>query len=160
LVSFYQMTGLARLFPRSRHFARYNMTYLPEDQQADVDAVVGACLLLRGAALDQVGLLDEQFFMYGEDLDLCLRVKSAGWRVVYYPKVSLVHHKGQATRKVSRRMIREFYRSMGLFHRKHFADLNPPIVNLAVRAAIGLGCSVALARDEKRAPNERRVGSA
>src|SRR5215210_6968740 len=70
LVAFYQLTGLSKLFPRSRHFARYNLTFLPEDRQAEVDAVVGACMLIRGEALRQVGLMDEQFFMYGEDLAL------------------------------------------------------------------------------------------
>lgn len=160
LVSFYQLTGLARLFPKSRHFARYNLTYLPEDQQADVDAVVGACLLARGTALRQVGLMDERFFMYGEDLDLCLRVKQAGWRVVYYPAVRILHHKGRSTRKVSQRMIREFYRSMDLFHRKHFAPRSPFLVNLGVRLAVRLGCAVALARNALRPPNRRTVGSA
>jgi N-acetylglucosaminyl-diphospho-decaprenol L-rhamnosyltransferase len=159
LVSFYQLSGLSRLFPRSRHFARYNLTYLPEHRQADVDAVVGACMLLRGDALEQAGLLDERFFMYGEDLDLCLRIKSRGWRVVYYPGVELMHHKGRATRKSSERMIREFYRSMELFHQKHFAASTPPPVNLAVRLAIRLGCTLALARDVRRRPDARRVGS-
>jgi GT2 family glycosyltransferase len=159
LVSFYQLSGLARLFPRSRHFARYNLTYLPEYEQADVDAVVGACMLLRGAALAQIGLLDERFFMYGEDLDLCLRAKQAGWRVVYQPAVQLIHHKGRATRKSSRRMIREFYRSMELFHQKHFAPSSPAAVNVAVRLAVRLGCTLALARDACRPPEGRRVGS-
>ena len=159
LVSFYQLSGLSRLFPRSRHFARYNLTYLPEHRQSDVDAVVGACMLLRGAALEQTGLLDERFFMYGEDLDLCLRIKSGGWRVVYYPSVELMHHKGRATRKSSERMIREFYRSMELFHQKHFAASTPRPVNLAVRLAIRLGCTLALARDLRRRPDARRVGS-
>jgi hypothetical protein len=160
LVSFYQLTGLAKAFPRSRHFARYNLTYLPEDEQADVDAVVGACMLIRGAALQRAGLLDERFFMYGEDLDLCLRIRAAGWRVVYYPGVRLLHHKGRATRKSSERMIREFYRSMELFHRKHFAASTPGPVNLAVRVAVRAGCALALAKNGWRAPERRRVGSA
>jgi N-acetylglucosaminyl-diphospho-decaprenol L-rhamnosyltransferase len=159
LVAFYQLSGLSRLFPRSSHFARYNLTYLPEHRQSDVDAVVGACMLLRGAALEQTGLLDERFFMYGEDLDLCLRIKSAGWRVVYYPAVELMHYKGRATRKSSEWMIREFYRSMELFHQKHFATSTPPPVNLAVRLAIRLGCALARARDVRRRPDARRVGS-
>jgi N-acetylglucosaminyl-diphospho-decaprenol L-rhamnosyltransferase len=159
LVCFYQLSGLSRLFPRSRHFARYNLTYLPEHQQSDVDAVVGACMLLRGAALQQVALLDERFFMYGEDLVLCLRVKAAGWRVVYYPAVELMHYKGRSTRKSSERMIREFYRSMDLFHEKHFAASTTPAVNLAVRLAVRIGCSLALARDLHRPPEARRVGS-
>lgn len=160
LVSFYQLSGLARLFPRSRHFARYNLTYLPEDRQAEVGAVVGACMLLRGAALQKVGLMDERFFMYGEDLDLCLRVSQDGWSVVYYPDVTLVHHKGRATRKSSERMIHEFYRSMDLFHDKHFADRTPAAVNLGVHLAIRLGRALALARNAARPPERRGVASA
>ena len=160
LVAFYQLTGLARLFPRSRHFARYNLTYLPEHRQAEVDAVVGACMLLRGEALRAVGLMDERFFMYGEDLDLCLRLRQAGWKVLYYPAVELVHHKGRATRKASERMIYEFYRSMELFHDKHFAATSSPPLNAAIRTAIRLGCRVALTRNRLRRPDRRGVASA
>ena len=160
LVAFYQLTGLSKLFPRSRHFARYNLTFLPEDRQAEVDAVVGACMLVRGQALAAVGLMDERFFMYGEDLDLCLRVRAHGWSVVYVPAVRILHHKGRATRKSSARMIREFYRSMDLFHQKHFAASTPPPVNLSVRLAVRLGCTLALARNALRPPSHRAVGSA
>jgi N-acetylglucosaminyl-diphospho-decaprenol L-rhamnosyltransferase len=160
LVAFYQLSGLARLFPRSRHFARYNLTYLPEDRRAEVDAVVGACMLVRAEALRVVGLMDERFFMYGEDLDLCLRVRAAGWSVAYEPAVRLLHHKGGATRKSSERMIREFYRSMDLFHQKHFAGRTPLPMNVAVRAAVRLACWLALTRNAARPPERRGVGSA
>ncbi|MBI4504349.1 MAG: glycosyltransferase family 2 protein, partial [Chloroflexi bacterium] len=86
-IALYRMLGLSHRFPRSRRFARYNLTYLDPDQPAEVDAVVGACMAIRGAALRQVGLLDERFFMYGEDLDLAYRLKQAGWRVRYDPSV-------------------------------------------------------------------------
>jgi GT2 family glycosyltransferase len=160
LVAFYQLVGLARLFPRSRHFARYNMTYLPDDRRADVDAVVGACMLIRGEALEAAGLMDERFFMYGEDLDLCLRIRAAGWRVVYEPSVRVLHHKGRSTRKSTERMVREFYRSMDLFHQKHFASSTPAPVNLAVRLAVRLGCGLALTRNALRPADQRTVGSA
>jgi N-acetylglucosaminyl-diphospho-decaprenol L-rhamnosyltransferase len=160
LVAFYQLTGLAKLFPRNRHFARYNLTYLPDDEQAEVDSVVGACMLIRGQALQSIGLMDERFFMYGEDLDLCLRIRQAGWRVVYQPSVRVLHHKGRATRKSSDRMIREFYRSMELFHLKHFAAHTPAAVNLGVQLAVRLGCAFALARNAVRPSKQRSVGSA
>jgi GT2 family glycosyltransferase len=160
LVAFYQLTGLASLFPRNRHFARYNLTYLPDDEQAEVDSVVGACMLIRGEALQAIGLMDERFFMYGEDLDLCLRIRQAGWRVVYQPSVRVLHHKGRATRKSSNRMIREFYRSMELFHQKHFAAHTPALVNLGVQLAVRLGCAIALARNAARPSTRRSVGSA
>jgi N-acetylglucosaminyl-diphospho-decaprenol L-rhamnosyltransferase len=160
LVAFYQLTGIARLFSRSRHFARYNLTYLPVDLQAEVDSVVGACMLIRGEALRTIGLMDERFFMYGEDLDLCLRIKARGWKIVYYPAVRVVHHKGRATRKFSQQMTREFYRSMGLFHRKHFAQSYPRVVNIGVQIAIRLACALALVRNALRPPRRRAVGSA
>lgn len=160
LVAFYHLVGLARLFPRSPRFARYNLTFLPEHQQADVDAVVGACMLIRGEALQSIGLMDERFFMYGEDLDLCLRLRAGGWRVVYYPAVRVLHHKGRATRKSSQRMIREFYRSMDLFHEKHFAARTPGPINFAVRLAVRLGCALAVGRSALRPPGRRVVGSA
>jgi N-acetylglucosaminyl-diphospho-decaprenol L-rhamnosyltransferase len=160
LVAFYQLTGLSRLFPKSRHFARYNLTFLPEDRQAEVDAVVGACMLVRGEALQATGLMDERFFMYGEDLDLCLRIQARGWKIIYYPAVRVVHHKGRATRKSSQRMIREFYRSMELFHQKHFAASYPGPINAGVRLAARLGCALALARNALRRPERRAVGSA
>ena len=160
LVAFYQLIGLAKLFPRSRHFARYNLTYLPEHRRAEVDAVVGACMLLRGEALEAVGLMDERFFMYGEDLDLCLRIRGAGWRVVYFPEVRMPHHKGASTRKSTDRMIREFYRSMELFHQKHFAAGSSLPVNVGIRLAVRLGCAIALARNATRSPQRRTVGSA
>jgi GT2 family glycosyltransferase len=160
LVAFYQLTGLAGLFPNSRHFARYNLTFLPEDRQAEVDAVVGACLAVRGETLRCIGPLDERFFMYGEDLDLCLRARQAGWSVVYFPGVEIVHHKGRATRKASSRMIREFYRSMLLFHDKHFAATSPGLLNAGVRLAIRLGCGLALLRNAVRPAGRRGVASA
>ncbi|HID63281.1 MAG TPA: glycosyltransferase family 2 protein, partial [Anaerolineae bacterium] len=86
-VSFYRMVGLSKLFPRSRRFGRYNVTYLDPDEVAEVDSVVGAFMLVRAEALKQVGLLDESFFMYGEDLDWAYRIKKAGWKVYYNPRV-------------------------------------------------------------------------
>ena len=119
-VSFYRLTGLSRLFPRSRRFGRYNLSYLDVDERADVDAVVGAFMLMRGEALERAGLLDEAFFMYGEDLDLCYRIKALGWRVVYNPDVVVLHVKGASSRQASRRAINAFYDAMRIFHDKHY----------------------------------------
>ena len=119
-ISFYRLTGLSTLFPSSERFGRYNLTYLDVDVQADVDAVVGAFMLIRSEALEQSGLLDEQFFMYGEDIDLCYRIKQHGWRVVYNPAVTVLHLKGAASRKASRRAIIAFYDAMKIFHDKYY----------------------------------------
>lgn len=127
-VAFYHMSGLARLWPHSPRFGRYNLTYLAPDQEAEVDALVGACMLLRAQVLAEVGLLDEQFFMYGEDLDWCYRIKQYGWRIVYYPRVSIHHYKRAASTRRAIPSIRAFYDAMRIFHRKHYAatTIAPP----------------------------------
>jgi N-acetylglucosaminyl-diphospho-decaprenol L-rhamnosyltransferase len=118
-VAFYRMAGLSRLFPRSERFGRYNMTFLDENEPAEVDSVVGAFMLVRREAIDQVGLMDERFWMYGEDLDWAKRMKDVGWRVLYYPEVEVLHVK-RASSSQSRRAQREFYRAMLIFYYKHY----------------------------------------
>jgi hypothetical protein len=120
LVSFYRMSGLARLFPRSRRFGQYNLTYLDEDETTEVDSVVGAFMLVRREAITSVGLLDESFFMYGEDLDWAYRIKSHGWKVFYYPEVEVLHVKRASSRQNPQAQV-EFWRSMEVFYRKHYA---------------------------------------
>jgi GT2 family glycosyltransferase len=148
-VSFYRFSGLARLFPKSRRFGRYNLTYLDPDQPADVDSVVGACMLVRGAALADVGLLDERFWMYGEDLDWALRLRKAGWRVVYRPAV-VVHHLKRAASSGSARARFEFQRAMWLFFEKHYARTTAWPMRLAVAVAIGLRGGPNLIREMRR----------
>ncbi len=123
-VSFYRMVGLSRLFPRSRRFGRYNLTYLDPDVETEVDSVVGAFMLVRREAIQQVGLFDETFFMYGEDLDWAYRIKQAGWKVMYNPAVTVTHVKRAASRQ-SRRARDEFYRAMLIFYRKHYRATTP-----------------------------------
>jgi GT2 family glycosyltransferase len=145
-VSFYRFLGLARIFPKSRRFARYNMTFLDEDKDSYVDSLVGACMLVRGDALDRVGLFDERFWMYGEDLDLCLRLKEAGWRVAYRPAI-VVHHVKRAASTGSARARFEFQRAMWLFYEKHYARSTPLPVHLAVMGALALRGGPRLARE-------------
>jgi hypothetical protein len=126
-VSAYRMMGLSRLFPESPRFARYNMTYLPEDQIAEVDSVVGAFMMVRVDAIIQVGLMDERFWMYGEDLDWAKRMKDSGWLVVYNPEVSVLHVK-RASSQSSKRAQIEFYRAMLIFYYKHYnSDTSRPL---------------------------------
>jgi N-acetylglucosaminyl-diphospho-decaprenol L-rhamnosyltransferase len=158
--SFYYIFGLSRLFPRSPRFARYNMTFLLEDQTADVDSVVGACMLMRGSALAQARLMDEQFFMYGEDLDLNLRIKGLGYRVVYWPQAVVRHLKGTSTRKTPEKMIRVFYDAMIVFHRKHYAARYPAPFNWLVYGGIELVRQYKLLRVRMAPPDKRVVGSA
>ena len=159
-VSFYRLVGLSRLFPHSRTFGRYNLTYLDPEAQADVDSVVGAFMLMRTEALEQAGLLDETFFMYGEDLDLCYRIKALDWRVVYYPQVTVLHIKGAASRKNSARATRAFYEAMKIFHDKHYRAQSPFWVNWAVDAGIVALRLFAETRNRLRPEGARRVASA
>jgi hypothetical protein len=159
-VSFYHLSGLARLYPNSPRFARYNLTYLDETQQADVDAVVGAFMLMRAEALEQAGLLDEVFFMYGEDLDLCYRIKRQGWRIVYNPALTVLHRKGAASRKASRRAIIAFYDAMKLFHDKHYRANTFFVVNWAIDVGVAALKAVALLQDRLRPAERKRVASA
>ena len=124
LISLYHFSGLAKLFPNSPRFARYNMTYLPVDQEAEVDSVVGAYMQVRREAIEAVGLLDEVFFMYGEDLDWAYRIKNAGWSVIYHPQVVVKHVKRAASRQSQRAQL-EFWRAMLIFYRKHYRTTTP-----------------------------------
>ncbi|MBI2303124.1 MAG: glycosyltransferase family 2 protein [Chloroflexi bacterium] len=145
-VSFYRMLGLSKRFPQSRRFARYNLTYLNPDQTAAVDSVVGACMMVRGEAIRQVGFLDESFFLYGEDLDWAFRIKAKGWKVVYYPKVTVIHYKGESSRRHRLRATWEFYRAMHIFYRKHYARSTFFLLGWLIVAAIyGRGAMAYLA---------------
>ena len=124
MVSFYRMLGLSQLFPKSRRFGRYNLTYLEIDQSAEVDSVVGAFMLVRTTATQQIGLLDEQFWMYGEDLDWAKRIKDNGWKVIYYPTLVTLHVKRASSRQSKRAQV-EFYRAMLIFYYKHYHHTTP-----------------------------------
>jgi GT2 family glycosyltransferase len=136
-ISLYRMVGLSRLFPESRRFGRYNMTYLDPDQLTQVDSVVGAFMLVRGEAILQAGLLDEAFFMYGEDLDWAYRIKERGWEVWYNPAVTVLHVK-EAASKSSVKARQEFYRAMEIFYRKHYAATTPRWLHWLIVGGISL----------------------
>ena len=117
----YRMLGLSYLFPRSPRFGRYNLTYLDDNQLAAVDSVVGAFMLVRGEAIERVGLLDDRFWMYGEDLDWSKRIRDAGWTVMYNPSVTVKHVKRASSRQNPRAQT-EFYRAMLIFYYKHYRE--------------------------------------
>jgi len=145
-VAFYRFSGLSRLMPNHPRFGRYNLSFLPEDAPADVDSVVGACMLLRDLAIADTGLLDERFWMYGEDLDWALRVRAAGWRVVYRPHV-VVHHVKRASSTGSARARYEFQRAMWLFYRKHYAATTPRWLGGLVALGVAVRGGPRLARE-------------
>ncbi|AEG18604.1 glycosyltransferase family 2 protein [Methanobacterium paludis] len=136
-VSFYRMIGLSHLFPKSKHFGRYNLTYLNEDETYEVDCITGAFMLVRSIAINEVGLLDETFFMYGEDIDWCYRIKAAGWKIIYYSSAKIVHYKGaSSTKNTKPNLIHEFYRAMHIFYKKHYKTQYPRIITAIVYAGI------------------------
>ncbi|MBR5149628.1 MAG: glycosyltransferase family 2 protein [Bacteroidaceae bacterium] len=133
-VAFCKMSGLASLFPRSRVFGRYYMRYLDEQQPSEIEIISGACMLLRRAALDRVGLLDEDFFMYGEDIDLSYRILKGGYKNYFIP-TRMLHYKGESTVKSSYRYVYTFYQAMRLFFRKHYSHYSF-VVSIPISMAI------------------------
>jgi len=153
----YHFLRLPRLAPQSARFGAYNLTYRDPDAEYDVDAISAACILIRRSVLEQTGLLDETYWMYGEDIDLCWRSKARGWRTRYYPQVVVQHLKGQSSKARSLRCTYEFFRAMHLFYRKHYAPASHPATNAAVTAGIvGIG-ALSLLLDRLRPPALRRV---
>jgi GT2 family glycosyltransferase/lipopolysaccharide/colanic/teichoic acid biosynthesis glycosyltransferase len=135
-VAFTKIIGLSRLFPKSKLFARYNLTYLDENQSYEVDAVSGSFMFLRREVYEKIGGLDETFFMYGEDLDYCYRVKQAGYKVYYVHSTQIIHFKGESTKRSNIDELKHFYDAMRLFVRKHFSG--SWIIELILQAAINI----------------------
>lgn len=152
-VAFWRMIGFSKLFPNNKTFARYNLTFLDEDETADVGSVVGAFMLMQKEALAKVGLLDETFFMYGEDIDLCKRIGEAGWRIVYYPEVTVLHVKRAASRQ-SKRAKFEFVRAFLIFFNKHYRNQTPWWQRSAVLFGIALWGGPKIWREVFAAPEE------
>lgn len=136
-VSMHHMLGLSRLFPNSPTFGRYNMTYLPEDQLTEVDSVVGAFMLVRTSAIDKVGMLDETFWMYGEDLDWAKRIKDGGWKIVYNPAHKVKHVKRASSRQNPKAQF-EFNRAMIIFYYRHYRQETPWPLHLLVLLGLAI----------------------
>jgi len=119
-VAFYKIFGLSAMFPRSKRFGKYHLSYLDPSQTHQVDVLAGAFMLLRKEALDKVGILDEDYFMYGEDIDLSYRITQGGYKNYYFPDTTIIHYKGESTKKGSLNYVRMFYNAMIIFARKHF----------------------------------------
>ncbi len=159
-VSFYRLTGLSFLFKKHPRFGRYNLSYVDDTVTIEVDAVVGAFMLMRRAALAEAGLLDERFFMYGEDLDLAYRIKRAGWQVWYNADSTVLHYKGESSKQRSQQSIFHFYDAMDIFHRKHYAGHTIAPLNWLIRTGIWGLCGVNLARNALRPKKRQGVASA
>ncbi len=143
-VAFTKAFGLARLFPRSRRFNHYHLGYLPEDKVHAVEILAGAYMWMRRAALDKVGLLDEDFFMYGEDIDLSYRLLKGGYENYYLPTTSIIHYKGESTKRGSLNYVRVFYQAMIIFARKHFVGSQARLLTLLMQLAIYVRAALTL----------------
>lgn len=136
LVAFYKISGLAKLFPKSKIFGRYHLGFLDPNQVHEVDVLAGAFMLVPKKVLEEIGLLDERFFMYGEDIDLSYRITQAGYKNIYFPKTSIIHFKGESTKKSSVNYVFVFYRAMILFAQKHFSNRHAKLFGFLINIAI------------------------
>ena len=140
--SFYKMTGLCACYPHSQRFAHYYMGHLPWDKSAQIEIISGAFCMLRHSAIDKIGLLDEDFFMYGEDVDLSYRLLKGGYENWYVP-VEILHYKGESAHKSSFRYVHVFYNAMLIFFRKHYGN-KAAIISLPIKAAVVVKATITL----------------
>jgi O-antigen biosynthesis protein len=143
-VAFYKIFGLSALFPRSKTFGRYHLGYLNKNEIHEVEILSGAFMLIRKSVLDKTGLLDEDYFMYGEDIDISYRILKAGYKNYYFPKTKIIHYKGESTKKSSINYVFVFYRAMAIFARKHFSEKNAKIFSLLINIAIYIRAAAAV----------------
>ncbi len=135
-VAFTKLLGLAKMFPKSKWFGRYNLTHLNPDEAYEVEAISGSCMFIRRKALVEVGTLDETFFMYGEDLDWCYRFGQSGWKVYYTPATSIIHYKGESSKVALWDTNTHFYRAMDIFSKKHFKSSSRFPIHWVLRLGI------------------------
>ncbi len=135
-VAFYKTFGLSKLFPKSKTFGKYHLGYLNEHETHEVEVLSGAFLFIRQNALQKTSLLDENFFMYGEDIDLSYRITQSGYKNYYFPETTIIHYKGESTKKGSLNYVRIFYQAMLIFSRKHFSASRSRLFSLLINCAI------------------------
>lgn len=145
MVAFYKIFGLSKLFPKSKTFGRYHLGFLPENETHEVEVLAGAFMLLRKETLDKIGLLDEDYFMYGEDIDLSYRVIKGGYKNYYFPETRIIHYKGESTKRTSVNYVFVFYKAMIIFAQKHFSKKNAGLFSALINLAIYIRASVAVA---------------
>lgn len=141
-VAFSKVFGLSALMPKSRLFGRYHLGYLGEDDINEVEILSGAFMLMRKTTLDKIGLLDEEYFMYGEDIDLSYRIIKGGYKNYYFPETRIIHYKGESTKKTSVNYVFIFYRAMIIFARRHFSSSNAGLFSFLINFAIYIRASI------------------
>lgn len=144
-VAFYKIFGFSKLFPKSKIFGKYHLGFLDKDKTHEVEILSGAFMLMRRSVLDKVGLLDETFFMYGEDIDLSYRILLGGYKNYYFPETRIIHYKGESTKKSSVNYVFVFYRAMVIFAEKHFSQNNAKLFSFLINIAIYLRAGIAIA---------------
>ncbi len=145
VTSLYKLFGLSQLFPRSPTFSKYHLGHLNENEDHEVDVLAGAFLMVKKEVLEKVGGMDEAFFMYGEDVDLSYRIQKAGYKNYYFAGSSLIHFKGESTRKGSMNYVKMFYNAMSTFVRKHYSGGRAGILKISIQLAIWLRAALAAA---------------
>jgi GT2 family glycosyltransferase len=143
-VAFFKVFGFSKLFPKSKIFGRYHLGFLDEDKTNEVEVLAGAFMLLRKSVLDKIGLLDEDYFMYGEDIDLSYRIIKAGYKNYYFPDAKIIHYKGESTKRTSVNYVFVFYRAMIIFAQKHFSQKNAGLFSFLINIAIYLRATIAI----------------
>ena len=136
MTAFYKIFGLSSLFPKSPVFSKYHLGHLDQNETNSVEILAGAFMLLRKSVLDKIGLLDEDYFMYGEDIDLSYRIIKAGYKNYYFPETQIIHYKGESTKKGSLNYVFVFYQAMIIFAKKHFSNRNAALFSFLINAAI------------------------
>jgi GT2 family glycosyltransferase len=136
MTSLYKLFGLSKLFPRSKVLSKYHLGYLDENENHEVDVLAGAFMMVKKEVLEKVGSFDEIFFMYGEDVDLSYRIQKAGYKNYYFTESSIIHFKGESTRKGSMNYVRMFYNAMSIFVRKHYSGRRAGVFNFLIHIAI------------------------
>lgn len=144
MTAFYKLVGLAALFPKSPVFARYHLGHLDPHQKHQTDVLAGAFMMVRKSVLQKTGGFDEQFFMYGEDIDLSYRIRQAGFQNHYLPNPPIIHFKGESTRRHSLKYVRMFYGAMAIFARKHYGSWRAGFFTACIHLAIWLRAFVTL----------------
>jgi GT2 family glycosyltransferase len=143
MTSLYKLSGLTRLFPKSTIFSKYHLGYLDENVNHEVDVLAGAFMIVPKKIMDTVGGFDESFFMYGEDIDLSYRIQKAGYKNFYFAESSIIHFKGESTKKGSLNYVKLFYKAMIVFVKKHYGSTKAGIFNFLIQVAIFLRAGLA-----------------
>jgi GT2 family glycosyltransferase len=143
--SFYKLSGLSKLFPHLKTFAKYHLSYLNENENHEVDVLAGAFMMIPKKILDKVGGFDEDFFMYGEDIDLSFRIQKAGFKNYYFAKSNIIHFKGESTKKGSLNYVKIFYKAMSVFVKKHYGGKQAGLFSFFIHIAILLRAAMAAA---------------